>query len=142
MAVTRKQFLLIALGTTAVAAIGGVLQILYRYLAPNQGGTRQLPFTLAEGDIKPGESRTFSLGGEAAVIIRTLSGEVAAFSAVCTHLGCIVQWQKENQQFHCPCHGGIFAATGEVLKGPPPRPLKRLTISIHNGSITIEPEGL
>ncbi|HEU0265636.1 MAG TPA: hypothetical protein VFR01_07925, partial [Geobacterales bacterium] len=72
MAVTRKQFLLIALGTTAVAAIGGVLQILYRYLAPNQGSTRQLPFTLAEGDIKPGESRMFSLGGEAAVIIRTL----------------------------------------------------------------------
>jgi cytochrome b6-f complex iron-sulfur subunit len=142
MAVTRRQFLLIALGSTAAAAIGGVLHVVYHYLAPNRGSIRQPPFTLAEADLKPGESKTFSLGGEAGVIIRTISGEVAAFSAVCTHLGCIVQWQKEDQQFHCPCHGGIFAANGEVLKGPPPRPLNRLPISIHNGSIIIGTEGL
>jgi Rieske Fe-S protein len=49
--------------------------------------------------------------------------QVKVFSATCTHLGCQVVWDGEAKKFHCPCHGGVYDASGAVLDGPPPRPL-------------------
>jgi Rieske Fe-S protein len=46
------------------------------------------------------------------------SDNVIAMSAACTHMGCIVQWEKSDQQFHCPCHGGVFAADGTGTAKP------------------------
>ena len=54
---------------------------------------------------------------------RAVARDVKVFSATCTHLGCQVLWDREAKNFKCPCHGGVYAATGEVLEGPPPRPL-------------------
>jgi menaquinol-cytochrome c reductase iron-sulfur subunit len=51
---------------------------------------------------------------------------VHALSATCTHLGCQVQWDAESTRFRCPCHGGVFDAQGQVVDGPPPRPLDRV----------------
>ena len=48
---------------------------------------------------------------------------VRAMSATCTHLGCQVQWDGAARHFKCPCHGGVYAADGTVVSGPPPRPL-------------------
>jgi Rieske Fe-S protein len=48
---------------------------------------------------------------------------IRAMSATCTHLGCQVQWDAKGKKFRCPCHGGVYAADGRVLEGPPPRPL-------------------
>jgi Rieske Fe-S protein len=49
--------------------------------------------------------------------------QVRALSATCTHLGCQVQWDTKASRFRCPCHGGVYDATGKVVGGPPPRPL-------------------
>jgi Rieske Fe-S protein len=49
--------------------------------------------------------------------------QVRALSATCTHLGCQVRWDATNEQFKCPCHGGVYGRDGAVLEGPPPRPL-------------------
>lgn len=54
------------------------------------------------------------------------SGELLVLSAGCTHLGCGVRWDGEVERFLCPCHGGQFDAMGEVVAGPPPRPMTRL----------------
>lgn len=51
---------------------------------------------------------------------------VHAFSATCTHLGCQVRWDADSTHFRCPCHGGVFDAQGQVVDGPPPRPLDRV----------------
>jgi quinol---cytochrome c reductase iron-sulfur subunit, bacillus type len=52
--------------------------------------------------------------------------QVRAMSATCSHLGCQVRWDPKGKHFRCPCHGGIYDATGKVLEGPPPRPLDSL----------------
>jgi Rieske Fe-S protein len=52
--------------------------------------------------------------------------DVKVFSATCTHLGCQVLWDAKDKHFKCPCHGGVYAATGEVIDGPPPRPLQTI----------------
>jgi menaquinol-cytochrome c reductase iron-sulfur subunit len=59
-------------------------------------------------------------------------------SAICTHLGCIVQWQDAEQQFACPCHSAAFDRNGQVLSGPPPKPLVQLLTKIEDGVLWAE----
>ncbi len=55
-----------------------------------------------------------------------------AFLSVCSHLGCSVSWNKDEKNFKCPCHGGTYDEKGEVVSGPPPRPLIRLETKIED----------
>ncbi len=51
-----------------------------------------------------------------------------ALSAICTHLGCQVEWKRDQEEFVCPCHKGTYAIDGTVLSGPPPAPLHELAL--------------
>lgn len=62
---------------------------------------------------------------------------VHALSATCTHLGCQVRWDADSSRFRCPCHGGVFDAQGNVVEGPPPRPLDRLDARIESADQTV-----
>jgi len=84
-----------------------------------------------------GEAKFFEFAGSSAVLVRKRGGELIAFSAVCTHLGCIVQWEKDKQQFLCPCHAGHYSAEGAVISGPPPKPLAKIPFVVTNGTITV-----
>jgi len=73
---------------------------------------------------------------EYSVYIRSDDGQnFKALSNVCTHLGCRVRWQEDEQVFHCPCHDAKFDKDGMVLSGPPPRPLDAVTIKIEDDKI-------
>ena len=61
-----------------------------------------------------------------------------AFSARCTHKGCVVAWDESKSRFLCPCHGGQFDQTGKNVAGPPPAPLRRLKTRIHRGRLLVE----
>lgn len=63
---------------------------------------------------------------------------LAAVSTTCTHLGCGVSWNAERKVFLCPCHGGVYAADGRVLAGPPPRPLAKAPLVIAGGRATVD----
>ncbi len=60
------------------------------------------------------------------------------FSSVCTHLGCTITWKSDEKQFLCPCHDGIFDSKGNVISGPPPRPMQRMNAKIENGKLYVE----
>jgi Rieske Fe-S protein len=55
---------------------------------------------------------------------------VRVFSATCTHLGCQVLWDAKEKHFRCPCHGGVYDAKGQVIDGPPPRPLDTIQAKV------------
>jgi len=55
------------------------------------------------------------------------------FDVRCTHLGCPISWDDKATQFNCPCHGAVFSASGEVLAGPPPRPLNKYETKLEDG---------
>lgn len=77
--------------------------------------------------------------GNPAWLVCLAPGKFAAFSAVCTHAGCIVQYQASNKEFVCPCHGGTFSArTGAVLGGPPPSPLAPIHVAVSNGHLYVD----
>ena len=85
---------------------------------------------LAKGDptpaaeLGPGEARVLQVDGEKVAAYRDPQGELHAVSAVCTHMGCVVEWNGEDTAWDCPCHGGRFDIDGRVLHGPPKRPLE------------------
>ena len=66
-----------------------------------------------------------------AVLLRLGDRELVAFSQKCTHLGCVVYYEADEDRWHCPCHEGNFeAATGQVISGPPTRPLGRIDVEV------------
>jgi len=71
-------------------------------------------------------------------VVRTSENAFITYSPRCTHLGCAVSWVPDQQAFKCPCHGGVFSIEGEVLSGPPPRPLDRLDNQIENGKLVVD----
>ncbi len=85
----------------------------------------------------PANSALSSVGGYVTKnninIVRTAGGYVA-FSAVCTHEGCSVNYSASANDFRCPCHGGVFNINGQVVSGPPPSALKQYTVT-QNGNI-------
>ena len=88
--------------------------------------------------IEPGTALNFSYPAEedTAILIRGSDGNYAAFGQKCTHLSCPVHYSKANDRLECPCHeGGFSSKTGEVLYGPPPRPLDRIELETINGEI-------
>ena len=88
-------------------------------------------------DIPLGESRTIPFGRYPALVIHTDEG-FKAYSAVCTHFACICKWDNTEKHIFCPCHEGYFEPNqGEVISGPPPRPLEKIPLSINNGEIFI-----
>ncbi len=76
--------------------------------------------------------------GEPAYVVQPARGRFLAFSAICTHTGCTVQFQGGSRQFVCPCHGSAFdGATGAVRNGPAPRPLRRIPVEAVGGELRI-----
>lgn len=134
---SRRTFLGVCLGALGAIAAAAVSWPLFRYLAPRTGSEAVEKVVIPDKDVPEGEAKFFEFAGSAAVLVRKRGGDLAAFSAVCTHLGCVVQWEKDKQDFLCPCHGGRFSADGAVTAGPPPKPLKKLALSVTGGTITV-----
>jgi thiosulfate dehydrogenase [quinone] large subunit len=77
--------------------------------------------------------------GTEAFVVHTTDNTFVAFSAVCTHAGCTVQYDEGAGQFVCPCHGGRYdARTGRVLAGPPPSPLSEIPVHVLDGVIRVD----
>ncbi len=72
--------------------------------------------------MQAGQSVKVQVGGKPVIVVSGRNG-FQAFSASCTHLGCLVSWNSNKKQFICPCHAAVFGADGSVVSGPPPAPL-------------------
>lgn len=133
----RRTFLFLIAG-----GLGGLLAAaagwpLLRYLAPAATAGAGEKVTLKRAVVAPGGAHFFQFRGKPAVILQPKPGEYVALSAVCTHLGCVVQWQEAKGELLCPCHGGRFSSAGALLGGPPPRPLEMLSIAVDGDQLRI-----
>ncbi len=103
-----------------------------RYLVPPPSGEPQTTSVVAvkAADLPPNSGLVFKFGTRPAIVIRTPDGDVRAFSAVCTHLECTVQYKADTSQLWCACHNGLYDLGGNVVSGPPPRGLERYTVNL------------
>jgi len=86
----------------------------------------------------PGTSLNFRYPTErdTAILVRLVDGRYQAFGQKCTHLSCPVYFDQGHQRLECPCHEGAFdAQTGDVLHGPPPRPLDVVHLEMRDGEV-------
>ncbi|MBU4225494.1 MAG: ubiquinol-cytochrome c reductase iron-sulfur subunit, partial [Chloroflexi bacterium] len=75
---------------------------------------------------------------ELSVYVLTEDGRnYIAMSNVCTHLGCLIRWIAEQDKFFCPCHNGVFDKQGNVVSGPPPRPLDQYQVKVEDDQLFI-----
>ncbi len=81
-----------------------------------------------------------SLQSGTAYAIQLEGQELKVLSDICTHLGCRVNWREDQQKFACPCHDAFFGIEGQVISGPPPRPMIALTHRVENGQLQIKLE--
>jgi Rieske Fe-S protein len=131
--VTRREFaryLVLGAGTIAVANVGIAAWTQLRSI--NAGEPRAIT-PLA--DLAVGEPHLFRYPGnnDPAILVRLSDTEVVAFSQKCTHLGCVVYYEPDEERWHCPCHEGNFEArTGNVISGPPTRPLGRIDLEVRD----------
>ena len=134
----RRTFLRWLLGFSVFSTLAMVATPVLGFLVPpkstsNQAGGRVLAGTTA--DVPVGSGKVVAMGSTPVIVTNTAQG-FHAFSAVCTHLGCIVAFDSTLGQIGCPCHGGVFnASTGAVVSGPPPAPLKPVTVVVEKDQI-------
>jgi glycine/D-amino acid oxidase-like deaminating enzyme/nitrite reductase/ring-hydroxylating ferredoxin subunit len=87
-------------------------------------------FAGAEGrslrSVKRGEGKVLEYEGQQAAVYRNPNGAVTVRSAVCTHMGCLVDWNQAEQTWDCPCHGSRFKPDGSVIAGPAETPLPKI----------------
>jgi nitrite reductase/ring-hydroxylating ferredoxin subunit len=88
--------------------------------------------------LEPGTALNFHYPTEndTAILVRDRDGEYYAYGQKCTHLTCPVYYEKQRNRLECPCHeGGFDVKTGNVLYGPPPRPLDKIEIEVVVGEV-------
>ena len=118
--------------TGAAMAIPGLM---YLWPAAQGGGAENVEIEGAS-DMAAGNSVTLQVAGKAVIVVRDRSG-FKAFSASCTHLGCLVKWDAAQKEFLCPCHAAVFDANGGVVSGPPPSPLPPYKVKEIGGKVYV-----
>ncbi len=83
----------------------------------------------AARELKEDEGGVLAVGLRKIALYKDTTGSLHAFSAICPHLGCVLQWNGEEKSFDCPCHGSRFTCEGKVINGPAATDLKRVEIT-------------
>ena len=133
----RRTFLGIIMAGIGAVVAGMFGWSMFRYMSPIDRGGQEQQVRIPRQQLAVGDAHFFNFQGRPAVLLQPSAGEFLALSAVCTHLGCIVKWVDNSQEFLCPCHGGRFSTSGQVLGGPPPSPLETYTVSLDGDEILI-----
>ena len=132
---TTRRFFVAAAGAAGLAYTAALAYPIYRYLAsPAEMAMEATAVTevrLKDAQKLPlGSVLMFKFGTAPAMLIHHEDGRWIALTAVCTHLGCTVQYEPQADRIHCACHGGVYNAyTGANVSGPPPRPLKLFKVA-------------
>jgi len=136
----RRKFLDWLLGTSLVGFLASVFYPVMRYLIPPAAAeptsvSVTLPFKPDEVPLNTG--KIFKYGNRPGLLVRTTGNELRAYSAVCTHLSCIVQYRPDLAHIWCACHNGHYDLNGRNIAGPPPSPLEEFTVNVRGDQIVV-----
>jgi len=135
----RRKFINVFLGGSLLGTIASFLYPVIRYLIPPRQAEALAKRVAAAtvGELAPNSAKLFKFGSAPALLIYTAEGELRAFSAICTHLTCTVRYESDTATLLCPCHNGRFDLAGNVISGPPPRPLEAYEVEVSGSEFFI-----
>lgn len=130
--ITRRTALVAATGAAGVVSLAACSPTTAQSGSTGIGAT----VTLKLSEIPVGGAVSRTVADQPILVAQPKAGAVVAFSAICTHQGCVVQ--PTNGEFDCPCHGSRFnESTGDVIQGPARLPLKKLSTRVTGDSVTV-----
>lgn len=137
---SRRRVLDFLLGGGILATLGSMVYTTFRYLLPSKAAATSVGSVRAAkmAELKPNSGKIFRFGSQPAILVRTPSGEFRAFSAVCTHLACTVQYRPDLEHIWCACHNGHYDLHGRNIAGPPPRPLPPYDVQLRGDEIVVK----
>ena len=138
----RTLFSNVVMGGGLLTGYGAFAAIATRFLYPARPTATTWQYVARVNDLAPGSAMRYRLPSGARVnIARSGSAGTAddfiALSSVCPHLGCQVHWEGHRSRFFCPCHNAVFDKEGDVVSGPPPRPLDRYEVKVEEDQMFI-----
>lgn len=123
----RRRLINWSLGLTAGSLAAAVVYPIAKFLTPPEipeASTSQVDAgAVNDPEFLEKRFKIVRFGQEPVIVIRVAESDYRAFSAVCTHLDCIVDFRTDKELIWCWCHNGIYDLTGKNIGGPPPRPL-------------------
>jgi len=133
----RRRFLRLLLAVLGSTAIVSLTYPFVRFLAPPGAAAKAQKLALKKDEIPVGEAKNVIFNSVPTLVINRPGKGFIAISKVCTHLGCLVEYEKEKNRLLCPCHAGIFDLEGNVVSGPPPAPLTKFPVLVEGENVVI-----
>jgi len=137
--IKRRSILNFFLGASVTTLASAVFYPVARFLSPPRipeaAGSNVVAAKLSEMADKVW--KIFPFGQEPGILVEVAKDEYRAFSAVCTHLDCTVQFDEETRRIWCPCHNGFYDLEGRNVAGPPPRPLEPYKVQVVGDDIMV-----
>jgi Rieske Fe-S protein len=137
----RRMMLGWVVCSSVLASFSSILYPIFKFVLPPRTGELDADTVAARADeLKPNSAKIFRFGAQPAILVRMADGQYRAFSAVCTHLNCTIQFRDREHDLWCACHNGVYDQQGQVVSGPPPRPLPQYAVHIRGQEIVVSRE--
>lgn len=140
---SRRSAISWLLGGGVAASLGSFFYPVIRFLNPPHISEAAVDEVVAGKvqELKPNSGKIVKFGNKPALLVRVSETEWKAFSAVCSHLNCTVQYQESSRQIWCACHNGTYDMSGRVVSGPPPKPLEEFAVRVRGEEVVISRRG-
>lgn len=138
---TRRRFLSGLIGGWVGAFLASLLYPIVKFIFPPYREPDEVILPIADfRDMPPNSVKTFAWGSKLGLMKKNEEGTYVAFVGVCTHLDCNVRYMGDQRKFFCACHDGWYDENGVNIGGPPPAPLRRLTLVITEEEMIVKKE--
>lgn len=132
--INRRKLINWFLGTSIGALFLSIVYPIFRFVTPPkiaETNTNQVEAGgVNDAELREKGYKILRFGAEPVILVKAADNDFRAFSATCTHLDCIVGFQKEQTRIYCNCHGGTYDLQGRNIAGPPPRPLTPYKVNL------------
>ena len=134
-----RRWINLLLGSGILASIAAFVYPAIRYIIPPpvSESTSRSVVAAKVGELKNNSGKIFKFGSKPALLVRLADGTYRAFSAVCTHLNCTVQYREDLHEIWCACHNGTYDLEGRNVSGPPPRPLEMYEVHVQGEDVVV-----
>jgi len=134
-----RRWINLLLGSGVLASIAAFVYPAIRYIIPPpvSESTSNSVIAAKTGELRNNNGKIFKFGSKPALLVRLADGTYRAFSAVCTHLNCTVQYREDIREIWCACHNGIYDLQGRNVSGPPPRSLEVFEVHVRGEDVVV-----
>ncbi|MBI1739060.1 MAG: ubiquinol-cytochrome c reductase iron-sulfur subunit [Acidobacteria bacterium] len=137
----RRRVLGFLVGSGVMASFVSFVYPILSFVLPPQSGELDADTVAAKvNELAANSAKIFRMGNRPGILVRTADGDYRAFSAVCTHLNCTVQYRQREHDIWCACHNGVYNLQGAVVSGPPPKPLEQFEVHARGQDLVVTRE--